>query len=147
MKSLFATADFEEVQERALALKDASRGLWGKMSAGQMLWHCQIPLKLAIENKKHHTKGKLLARWLFKKLMYNDTPWRKNLPTVPMARAKEEKDFIKERQRLLELLKAFYDLRDRKEWNPHPVFGHFTAAQWGQMQYKHLDHHLRQFGV
>ena len=34
-----------------------------------------------------------------------------------------------------------------KKWNPHPIFGAFTHQQWGQLQYKHLDHHLRQFGV
>ena len=32
-------------------------------------------------------------------------------------------------------------------WNPHPMFGKFTMEQWGKMEYKHLDHHLRQFGV
>lgn len=147
MKSLFTTTTFEEVQERILALNETTQGLWGKMSVGQMLWHCQIPLKLAIENKKHHSKGKLLARWLFKKAMYNDTPWRKYLPTVSIAKAREKKDFIKERLQLLTLLKAFYEVKHRREWNSHPVFGDFTAAQWGQMQYKHLDHHLRQFGV
>ena len=39
------------------------------------------------------------------------------------------------------------DEKDKKEWDPHPVFGSFTPEQWGQMQYKHLDHHLRQFNV
>ena len=46
-----------------------------------------------------------------------------------------------------ELIESFYNLKDRNEWNPHPMFGKFTKQQWGQMQYKHLDHHLRQFGV
>ncbi|MGB5666410.1 MAG: DUF1569 domain-containing protein, partial [Maribacter sp.] len=32
-------------------------------------------------------------------------------------------------------------------WNLHPLFGEFTVEQWGQMEFKHLDHHLKQFGV
>ncbi|NND11366.1 MAG: DUF1569 domain-containing protein, partial [Flavobacteriaceae bacterium] len=37
--------------------------------------------------------------------------------------------------------------RDKAEWEPHPSFGYYTKDQWGKTQYKHLDHHLRQFGV
>jgi hypothetical protein len=29
----------------------------------------------------------------------------------------------------------------------HPMFGKMTADQWGRSMWKHLDHHLRQFGV
>ncbi|MBL0146112.1 MAG: DUF1569 domain-containing protein [Chitinophagaceae bacterium] len=29
----------------------------------------------------------------------------------------------------------------------HPFFGKFTGDQWGKFMYKHLDHHLQQFGV
>jgi hypothetical protein len=29
----------------------------------------------------------------------------------------------------------------------HPAFGPLTPAQWGALSFRHLDHHLRQFGV
>jgi len=64
-----------------------------------------------------------------------------------LLRAKEDKDFNIEFEILQKLILEVYAVRDRKEWNPHPLFGAFTSQQWGQMQYKHLDHHLRQFGV
>lgn len=147
MKSIFDKAAYQEVIERLASLEDGSKGLWGKMSVGQMVWHCQVPVRLAIENKKSRVGGNPIVRWFFKKALYNDTPWRKNLPTLPIARATEEKDFISEREKLLGMLAELYNARDRKDWNPHPLFGSFTAEQWGQMQYKHLDHHLRQFGV
>ena len=86
-------------------------------------------------------------QWLFKKSMYNDKLWRKNLPTVPVAKAREEKDFEKELEKLKVELNNLYQLKDREVWNPHPTFGEFTQKQWGQFQYKHLDHHFRQFGV
>jgi len=69
------------------------------------------------------------------------------LPTAPQLKTKEDKDFTKEHQQLKSLVNKFYTLRDREEWFPHPMFGSFTKEQWGQMQYKHLDHHLSQFGV
>lgn len=123
------------------------KGLWGKMTVGQMVWHCQVPLKLAIKNKPTKKKGNLLIRLFFKKSLYNDSPWRKNLPTSPFARATEKKDFTVERYKLLDLIAQFHDLKDRESWNPHPLFGKLTHDQWGQMNYKHLDHHLKQFGV
>ena len=29
----------------------------------------------------------------------------------------------------------------------HGFFGSMSGAEWGVTQYKHLDHHLRQFGA
>ena len=147
MKSFFEETTYNEVLQRVRSLHEGSERKWGKMTVGQMVWHCQYPLGIAIENKKGGKKGNPLFRWFFKKSLYNDTPWRKNLPTTPKAKAMEEKDFITERKKLEQLLHDLYALRERKEWNPHPLFGSFTPEQWGQLEYKHLDHHLRQFGV
>lgn len=147
MKSIFDEVTYKEVLERFNKLHAESVGLWGKMSVGQMLWHCQIFIKAAIKNKKPDKRGNPIISWFFKKSMYNDKPWRKNLPTTPFARAKEEKDFDAEYLKLQELIEELYSLRDRKNWNAHPIFGDFTPEQWGKLEYKHLDHHLRQFGV
>ena len=147
MKSIFDETSYQEIINRVNKLRPDSSPLWGKMSVGQMVWHCQIPLKLAIQNKPHNKTGNLLIRWFFKKSLYNDKPWRKNLPTSPMAKAREPKDFTREREKLLEMIHQMHALDSRENWNPHPIFGRFTHQQWGQLQYKHLDHHLTQFGV
>jgi len=146
MKSLFETEAFDEVQSRLQQLTPEAQRIWGKMSVAQMLWHCQFPLKLAIKNEDKGVKGNAIVRWLFKKSMYSDKPWRKNLPTAPGLKATEEKDFSVEFEKLQQLVQEFHKVKDREEWSPHPLFGTFTPKQWGQMQYKHLDHHLRQFG-
>lgn len=147
MKSIFDESTFHEVEERFSKLGPDSKPLWGKMSVGQMLWHCQVFVKDAIKNKKYTKKGNPILSWFFKKSMYSDKLWRKNLPTTRFAKAKEEKEFESEYNRLQELIKELYSLRDRENWNPHPFFGDFTPEQWGKLEYKHLDHHLRQFGV
>ncbi len=147
MKSLFDQETYEEIERRVGELNSTHKGQWGKMDVGQMVWHCQLPLQLAIKNKAHNKKGSLLVRFFFKKSLYNDRPWRKNLPTLPVAKATEPKDFTVERYKLLDLIRQFHELKNREEWNPHPMFGRLTPDQWGKLQYKHLDHHLRQFGV
>ncbi len=147
MKSLFDDAACEEILNRLDQLSPESQGQWGKMTVGQMAWHCQFPLKLAIDNRATSDKGNRLLRWFFKRSLYSDKPWRKNLPTAPKLKATEPKDFAEEFPPLRKLVTEFNALKTRETWNPHPMFGTFTRQQWGQMQYKHLDHHLRQFGV
>ena len=67
--------------------------------------------------------------------------------TAKAFKTKESKDFTSERDQLITLLNELHEQREKTDWAPHPSFGTFTKDQWGKMQYKHLDHHLRQFGV
>lgn len=147
MKSLLTDEGYKEITARLSKLNEDSERQWGKMTVGQMAWHCQYPLKLAIENKENTSKGNWFIKTFFKKSLYNDKPWRKNLPTAPQLKAKEPKDFAQESVKLKNLVDAFAALKTRDNWYPHPAFGPFTKEQWGQLQYKHLDHHLKQFGV
>lgn len=146
MKSLFDESTFKEVFLRIDALNENSQRQWGKMTVGQMAWHCQFPFVIGIKNKNKGS-GNLFVRLFFKKQMYSDKPFRKNLPTAPNLKAKEPKNLSKEKAILKQLVTEFYECRNRTNWNPHPLFGKFTPEQWGQMEYKHLDHHLKQFGV
>ncbi|MDT0607916.1 DUF1569 domain-containing protein [Croceitalea rosinachiae] len=147
MKSLLTEEGYTEIKARLENLTETSDRHWGKMTVGQMAWHCQYPLKLAIENRANDSKGNWFVKTFFKKSLYNDKLWRKNLPTAPQLKAKEPKEFRAEYDKLKVLVDEFAKLDSRKTWYPHPAFGVFTKEQWGQMEYKHLDHHLRQFGV
>ncbi|MEO2051543.1 MAG: DUF1569 domain-containing protein [Allomuricauda sp.] len=150
MKSLFNTEAHQEILERMDALSEETKGQWGKMKVGQMLHHCQFPLKIALgrynPNNKPNPMLKLMGK-LFRKSLYNDKPWRKGLPTAKGLRVTEDKNFSEEKAKLIALINDFHQEKNKEEWDPHPAFGSFTPEQWGQMQYKHLDHHLRQFGV
>lgn len=147
MKSLLTEEGHKEIKSRLSKLTENSERLWGKMTVGQMAWHCQYPLKLAIKNKENTSKGNWFIKTFFKKSLYNDKPWHKNLPTASQLKTTEPKDFTKETAILKTLVDDFAALKDREEWHPHPAFGPFTKEQWGQLEYKHLDHHLKQFGV
>ena len=147
MKSIFESTSCQEILDRIDQLNPNALPKWGKMSVEQMLWHCQGPLNIILEKHDYKLKPNWLVKTFFKKSLYNDKPWRKSLPTTPVFKATENKDFNSEKVKLLNLINELHEQKDKEQWQAHPIFGHFTKAQWGQMQYKHLDHHLNQFGV
>lgn len=147
MISLFEPEAFLEIKGRLSNLNETSIKQWGKMTHGQMLHHCQGPLNIMLEKNDYGLKPNLLAKLLFKKSFYSDKLWSKNLPTAKTLREIDERDFIAEKAKLISLLTEFETQRERTNWKPHPSFGSFTKEQYGKMQYKHLDHHFRQFGV
>jgi len=147
MKSLFDTEAHKEILDRIENLNENTSPNWGKMSINQMVWHCQGPFNIMLEIDDYGMKPSWLAKVFFKKSLYNDKPWRKGLPTAKFLKTTETKNFDEEKVKLVDLINKACTQRDKKEWKPHPAFGYFTNDQWGQMQYKHLDHHLKQFGV
>jgi len=148
MKSLFSKEILEEINDRIDNLKNDSKPLWGKMNVSQMCSHCIKPLELALNDSDIASKPPLLKKLilsLFKKQMYNDKEWKKNLPTPNIFRVSDPTDFNREKDNLKSIIFEFHQKKDKTSWNEHPMFGKFTPEQWGIMQYKHIDHHLRQF--
>lgn len=147
MQSLFNPDAYKEIRTRLDSLSETAEKRWGKMSTGQMLHHCQGPLNIILEKDDYGLKPNWLAKVFFKKALYSDKPWSKGLPTAKAFKEKEPKDFETEKKHLIKLLNEFETQRERQDWKPHPGFGKFTKEQYGKLHYKHLDHHLRQFGV
>ena len=153
MKRLFNPEENNLIQERINKLTPDSRALWGKMNVSQMLAHLQTPMLVAFGQLK--LKGGLMA-FLFgkiaKKQMLNDKPFKKNMPTVKefkfTGKNFPEKEFLKEKDILLFYVDRFItegpDVITNKK---HPFFGELTLEEWDTLQWKHVDHHLRQFGV
>ncbi|MCF7569550.1 DUF1569 domain-containing protein [Sabulilitoribacter arenilitoris] len=150
MKSLFETENQQSILNRIQNLNEISQPNWGKMDVAQMLTHCQKPLEVANGTLQLNTKigfAKKLLFKLFKSTMYNNKPWQKNLSTVREFRITDAQDFTSQKEKLIHVINEFSQLKEKKCWPTHPLFGDFTTKQWGKMQYKHLDHHLTQFGV
>lgn len=147
MKSFFENTVYSEISTRINNLKEDTQAQWGKMTPAQMLHHCQMPLNIILEKEDYGVKPNWLLNLLFKKSMFSDKLWRKNMPTAPGFRITEDKNFKAEKTEIISLINELNAQREREDWQPHPAFGKLTKDQWGKMQYKHLDHHLRQFGV
>ncbi|WP_340063535.1 DUF1569 domain-containing protein [Ascidiimonas aurantiaca] len=150
MKSLFEDTDIQEIKNRIDTLSENSTPSWGEMTVSQMLAHCQVPLRISLGDRVFTSKISGFKKFmfsLFKKTLYNDKPWKKNLPTAKELKISDAKDFAEEKAKLLELIELFHQQRTKTDWPVHSVFGKFTPEQWGKMQYKHLDHHLTQFNT
>lgn len=149
MKNLFDKDTYTEIINRVNALTPQSQRQWGKMNVSQMLAHCKEAFKVPLSDKKMPRSFiGLLVGWIIKHKLYNDEPWKKNLPTAPDFIIKDDRNFEKEKQELTELINHFYNGGPEKVGRfPHPMFGTFTTEQWGRSMYKHLDHHLQQFNA
>lgn len=149
MKSLFEKPVYEEIITRVNSLTPQSERQWGKMNVAQMLAHCKEAFKVPLSEKSPPKVYPFaLFGWMMKSKLYDDMPWKPNLPTAPGFKIKEERNFENEKTGLTALVSRFHQSNPAAiEKIIHPVFGKYTAEQWGKAMYKHLDHHLRQFSV
>ena len=148
VKNLFDQSTCQEIIDRLNKLSSTSERQWGKMTAAQMLAHCKEAYKVPLTSKPLKKHPLSFIGWIFKKQLFNIKPYKQNLPTAPNFIIKEEKDFDKEKAEMLSIVKAFHEKGAAGVGDKvHPLFGKLTAEQWGLSMWKHLDHHLRQFGV
>jgi Protein of unknown function (DUF1569) len=149
MKNLFNQQDTAEIIERINRLTPQTRHLWGKMNAAQMLAHCTIIISIARGLKKPNRRrlGILLA-WMAKDQFFGEKPYPKDSPTDRTFIVADQHVFEKEKSTLLEPVKAFSSGGEVAcTTHPNPFFGKLTPREWAREQYRHLDHHLSQFGV
>ena len=147
MKSFFDQSSYENLRQRLDSIQPNNTALWGKMNAQQMFKHCQYPIQTALGKEKIPMKPNWPVKVLFKRMMYSPKPFKKNVPTPKKFKIVDEYDFSSEKEKLDQWMQELWYDRDNDERRAHPVFGHFTKEQWGILQWKHLDHHFRQFGV
>ena len=114
-----------------------------------MMEHTARALEMASGQKpmKQMFVGKAIG-WIFKGGFLGESPMPKNAPTGPSLKIADDPEFEATRSRLDQLISTFHDLGESGvDGNIHGFFGPLTGKQWGETQYKHVDHHLQQFGV
>lgn len=150
LPNIFTQQVSEQVIERIGKLTPNTTPQWGKMNAAQMLAHCNVPYEMVYESI--HPKPNAFMVWLIS-LMAKDTvvsekPYPRNTRTAPAFLIKGEHDFEKEKSRVISYITRTQQLGeghfDQKLSNS---FGKLSITEWNNMFYKHLDHHLTQFGV
>lgn len=149
MKNLFDQQDAREIVDRINHLTAQSKPLWGKMDVAQMLAHCTMVIRIArgLDNPPRRVLGILLG-WMVKSSFFGEKPYPKNSPTDPGFIVTGERDFEEEKLTLLTHVKAFAaGGAPGCTKHPNPFFGRLTPQEWARGQYRHLDHHLNQFGV
>jgi Protein of unknown function (DUF1569) len=150
MKNIFNSADATQLIERINQLKSGSPALWGKMNAGKMLAHCNVSFEMVYENI--HEKPNFFVRFLLKMFVknavVNDKPYSQNGGTAPAMVIKEDKNFEVEKIRLTNYIIKTQELGETHfDGKEYINFGVLSKTEWNNLFVKHLDHHLRQFGV
>lgn len=149
MKTLFQKEIVDEIYGRINKLTPQRQRVWGKMNVEQMFAHCSVGIKSA--SGELVLQSPIFLRMIgsmLKSQTTNDKLFRKNSPTHEKFIIGSTEGFEKEKQILFALIQKFHDGGEAKSTsNPHAFFGKLTPTQWGSLMYKHIDHHLRQFGV
>ncbi|MDQ2833822.1 MAG: DUF1569 domain-containing protein [Acidobacteriota bacterium] len=150
MKNLFEAETVYEVKQRIGQLRPESAREWGKMNAAQAVAHCSGGMELALGDRRPPRMliGRILGAVVKPKAFVEGEPMRRNSPTVPGLAVDDERDLGAERERLCGLIDRFAAAGPGGcTDHPHSFFGRLTPGEWSAWMYKHLDHHLRQFGV
>lgn len=150
MKNVFDQNDATDLVNRINKLGPSTQALWGKMRVAQMLAHSNVTYELIYDNKhpKPNPVMRLILKLLVKDKVVGEKPYKQNSQTAPVFLIKEEKDFETEKGRLInhinktqQLGEAYFNGKESHS------FGILSITEWNNMLYKHLDHHLMQFGV
>jgi hypothetical protein len=150
MNNLFDLARVTEIKQRIGRLRPDSERRWGKMAPAQMLTHCARAMESATGEAKPPRMfiGRLIGPVIRSLTLSDDKPIRRNAPTSKELMVKDDPDFEAGRARLLASIDRFVAKGPAGcTSHPHTFFGKMTPDQWAVLNYKHLDHHLRQFGA
>jgi len=150
LPDIFCKAVSREVINRIEKLDSQKQPLWGKMTVSQMLAHCCVSYEYVYEDK-HKPPGpvmKLILKMLVKNKVVSEKPYSRNGRTAPDFIITDERDFQNEKQRLIGYIWKTQELgKMHFKGKESHSFGKLSCTEWNNMFYKHLDHHLTQFGV
>ncbi|NOW96792.1 DUF1569 domain-containing protein [Mucilaginibacter sp. SG564] len=147
MKSIFDQQTRDELIGRVNSLNRDSKAQWGKMNVYQMVRHCNLWEDMMQGRQKYKRAfiGRIFGRVALRRVMKDESPLARNTPTLPELRITGNGDMVSERTEWLAKIRDYANFS-----NPgfiHPFFGSMTREQIGPFVYKHIDHHLRQFGA
>jgi Protein of unknown function (DUF1569) len=149
VKNLFDAETVNELKIRLAHLRPQSERQWGKMNPAQMLAHCSAWMEMAagLNLPPRSLIGRVFGKMAKGSVLGNE-PIRRNMPSQKSLIVSEQREFVVEQQRLWEWMERFAaDGPEGCTKHPHCFFGPMTPMEWSILGYKHLDHHLRQFGV
>lgn len=150
MECLFDASEAEAMKQRVMRLSPQCERQWGKMDAAQMLAHCTVSMQMALGEVKlpRVMIGRILGPVVKPMALKDGEPMRRNSPTAPALLIAEARELAEEQQMLCGMIARFSAAGPEGcTDHPHAFFGALTPQEWSKLMHKHLDHHLRQFGV
>lgn len=148
-KTLFHKATANDIIERVNRLQPDKKAIWGEMNATEMLLHsnlCNEEIFQPVTSAKTTTFKQYMLRILALYIAPNFKKGIKGDAKKETVGRIDVKEFEQQRQRFIELINRFPNHKGDLTL-PHIAFGNISTKEWGIAAYKHMDHHLRQFGV
>ena len=150
MQNLLNPGDYETLVQRVNTISSFSENLWGRMTVNQMIVHLKDQLDIALGHMPAKAQGNVLFHTIIGKyLALYVIPWKKNKLATPAEMDADKKgmvvtNFESDKHLLLIRMKEFMDATT---FAPHPFFGKMNKKDWGRLAWKHINHHLVQFGA
>ena len=142
MKSLAQEATRRELVERIDRITDSTTPKWGRFTARAMLDHLARATEMAAGEREVAPKKLPIRYFPLKQLALYVLPMPKGLPTSPELLTDSPEPVENSKETLRRLITNFAPRPAN-----HPAFGFLTTRAWSVLVYRHVDHHLRQFGV
>jgi hypothetical protein len=118
------------------------------MNAAQTVAHLNDAMRMALGELPVAPKNTPLRVWPVKQLVVYALPFPKSAPTAPELIARlDTADLRAEQADFKRIAETLAQKRASDRWPSHPAFGRLTHRAWGVLEFRHTDHHLRQFGV
>lgn len=150
LPNIFTAPVADQIIQRIQRLTPETQPNWGKMSVSQMLAHCNVSYEMVFDNihPKPNAFIKFILKMLVKGKVVSEQPYSQNGSTAPQFLIKDERNFEAEKARLIHYINRTVQLGESHfhQLESHS-FGKLTKEEWNNMFYKHLNHHLTQFGV
>jgi hypothetical protein len=146
MESIFDESECTHLIARIEKLTDTVAPHWGTMDVAQMLHHLNCSIEASLGKLQLKGKPFFLLKF-FKSVLFNDIPFGKGIPTPKDFKVISSHNFRHEKEKLMENMNDMFNHGTNGKYPPHVMFGELTGEQWGKHTFKHIDHHLKQFGV
>ncbi|MBM3786651.1 MAG: DUF1569 domain-containing protein [Acidobacteria bacterium] len=146
-KTIWNDLDRKELLARIGALKADQRPAWGKMTPAQAAKHCTLAIQAAMGDIRVAPKSTPFRYWPLQKLIIYALPWPKSAPTAPEFIVSGEIGFEEHIDGLRAAIEKLASRGAAQPLQPHAAFGALSGKDWGALTHRHLDHHLKQFGV
>jgi hypothetical protein len=148
MRTLNNAVDRAGIIRRLKTVAPDAKGRFGTLTAPRMITHLIDSSRMSMGEVEGLRTGMPVLSWPpFKQLLLYVLPIPKaKAKTAPQLLATSPTDMAKDVDRLCGLVERFAK-PDTTVGATHPAFGTMTRESWGILAYKHIDHHLRQFGA
>jgi hypothetical protein len=151
MQSLYHAPDRNNLISCLRTITPESSRKWGRMSAHQMICHLSDTLRITLGERSATPNGNVLSHTLIKHISLSTPfPWPKGVESSPELDPEQggtqATEFKADLEELIHLIGRCAG-HETDQWSDHPFFGPMNRRDWGRFNYRHIRHHLQQFGA